>query len=252
VSLYAEMKTENLHFRYETSLRSAAEQRPGARQILGLVTYTRGVIEQGWYGGVKPIIEGVQTKSGNKVWQGVQSLIGLAAGMSAAKWLITTIAGRVAYGLLQTPFGYTPLSPGLSKLASLAWRVSQVLRGADDDDKTPDDTADALIKAFSDEAEMFIPMVSFYINYYESRNDVSGVKLWTLVRGKLIQQKKAKPASFRRFDRSGVEAWQHIIFGGAERQAKKPPAGGGRAPTSGGRRPTRGGREPTSGGRRPK
>ena len=65
--------------------------------------------------------------------------------------------------------------------------------------------------------EFFIPLCDVYLNYYENRNDVGGVRLWSLLKKKAYEEYYNRMG--KRFNRSDRDFWekvQHQIFGGAE------------------------------------
>jgi len=222
VEIYAESKVENIHFRYETALRSAAEQTVGGRLTVGLIAFPRGVYEILTRNGIRPFLSGIQDGNYNRAYQGLVTILSLMAGSWLAERLIKLITGKGAYDLWDTIVRYTPLAPGAAKAKELFDDVGSVWYRAEKNDWPVQKTADRLIAVSSKQLDMFLPLADVYINYYETQNNKYGVDVWTLVKAKITGKSKGKTRKlFKTNKRDSVEAWQHMIFGGAESPEKK-------------------------------
>lgn len=218
-----EMKVENTHFKYETPFRSAAEQTPGSRSWMGLVTFPRGVFELMYQNGVRPVVRGIQSGNGRMVYEGLKTIAYLYAGSSVAKYLLYDLTGKSAYGLWSTILAYGPLGPGPGKIVDFFDDVHKVIWRAEKGDWTIARTADAIVTVGSRQLEMFLPLCDTYINGYESLKDKRGVTLWRLVKkGALSKWERKHGKPFRQSNREFIENVQHMIWGGAEEAKKKP------------------------------
>lgn len=224
VSRFAEFKTENIHFRYETPLRSGLEQHPAGRTFVGLVTYPRGYIEIAYQNAVKPLLQGVATKNVNQAAQGATALAWLFIGASAAKWIVKAITGRDAYDPLDTATRYTPIAPGVSNLKETWDTVQEIQSRADNNNWSVAETANALGSVLTGQLEHFIIGSDVYLNIYEANNDVRGVRVWTLVKKQLTDEySRLHGKPFKKASRDTVESTRHIIFGGDEKPPRDMP-----------------------------
>lgn len=218
VANYAEYKTENIHFRYETSLRSMAEQTPAGRTTIGLMTFPRGTFEIMYQNGVKASIQGFQTKNYKQAYKGAKTVIFAMAGSRAARGLLYGITGRVAYGIFDTVFRYTPVTPGAARVKQMADDVSSIMWKAQEDNWPVKKTAGAMLAAGTAQLELFIPFCDVYLDYYETRNDEYGVRLFSLLKEKSRKQYWDETGKrFRTADRDYQEKLQHLLWGGAEK-----------------------------------
>jgi len=218
---FAEYKTENIHFRYETALRSAAEQDPGSRMIGGLIVYPRGYVEIAYQNAVKPFFQGMKTQNYRMAWQGLIGIATLYAGADIARRLIEKITGKSAYGLVSSLLQYGPGGPGFGKvqdffdgLQNIGYSIGQL----DGDKKKTDIVVSGLMKLAGDLGELFIPISTLYINHYESSNNVYGARAWSIARKKYMDEYgDTYGKKFRTTDRTMLEKIQHDLFGGAEK-----------------------------------
>ncbi len=222
VPRYAELKTENIHFKYETAFRSAAEQTPAGRAWMGLMTFPRGTFEIAYQNAVKPLCQGIATGSGNQIYQSLVALMALWLGSWMARRLLHKLTGRLAYDPIETVVRYTPLSPGAARINELFNDISSVLYRSEQQDWSVGQTVDALMGIGVNNLAFFIPACDTCINYYEVKKDVRGVRLWRLVKKEaLAKYLKDTGKPFRKADREWQENIQHVIFGGAEEPRKE-------------------------------
>ena len=215
---WAEYKTENIHFRYETSLRSVAEQTPGGKAWIGLMTFPRGTAEIMYQNGIKPFVQGYNSGNYRQSYKGLKTIMMSIFGSRAARWLLYGLTGRTAYGVFDTIFRYTPVAPGAARVQQMFDDVSGILYLADENEKDIPETADAIMGAVSYQLELFIPFCDIALDYYETQNDVYGVRLYSLLKKKARQQYKNETGKkFREADRDYHEKIQHMFWGGAER-----------------------------------
>lgn len=214
----AEYKTENIHFRYRTALRSPAEQTLLGRILVGLMVYPRGVFNLTWQNSIKPLYQGLTKGNYGKAYRGLSNLIALIIGAGLARRILYKLTGREAYGLMNTIFGYSPLAPGPSwiyeKLNEFSWVVQEKGMSAA--------TVDEIGSTFGDLAEFIIPVCDAYINEYESENDVKGVTFWNLVKKEMNKQFFNRTG--KRYSKTDRDTWQkiaHVLFSGGYEIQKK-------------------------------
>lgn len=224
VANLAEYKVENIHGRYETALRSIAEQAPGGRAWLGLMTFPRLTFELLYQNGWKPFVQGFESGNYKQSYKGLKAILMTMFGSRVARWSLYTITGKKAYDLFDTIFRYTPVAPGAARIRDMFDEVSNILYYADENDKDIPETADAIMGAVSHQFELFIPFCDVALDYYETTEDVYGVRLYSLLKKKALQQYKNETGrKFRDADRDYHERIQHMFWGGAEKgkEAKK-------------------------------
>jgi hypothetical protein len=212
VEQYANYKTENVHFRYETSLRSAIEQDPTSRALAGLLVYPRGVINLAYKNGLVPLADGVRIGDFDKAYQGLMSLLTLAAGTALARWMLYKLTGRKSYGIPS----YSPISPGVSQVAGWMDDINQITAKG----LGLEASAKGVLKVSGDMIEFLIPLSDMYIDLYESQHDKQGVRLWHLIKdmGK-THYKKTKGNAWKKNRRSDWQKIMHVLFsGGFEEQ----------------------------------
>lgn len=219
---FAEYKTENIHFKYETAFRAAVEQNPLSRIALGLTVYPRGFYELAYQNSVKPLFQGMRTGNYRQAWQGLLGLLFLYVGADVARRIIEKITGKTAYGFLQNLTQYRPLGPGFGKIKDLMDDWSGIRYRGEQNGWTPQRTAEQLVSAASASLEMFIPFSDVMINIYETNNNVYGVRLYRLAKKMAMDEYGKKHGTkFRTTDRDMWEKIQHIVFGGAEKPTTK-------------------------------
>jgi hypothetical protein len=198
---YASYKTENTHFRYETTLRSAAEQRPGDRALLGLLVYPRGVFNLSYENGALPLVQGIKTGDWNKAYQALGSLLTLVIFSGIAREVLKAVTGKDSYGIPS----YTPIDPGVSFLANMVDGANQARKHG------PSAVANVLAKNL----EFAIPLADEFTNIYESQNDKAGVRFWQLVKIQLNHKYERKyKKKWRKTNRSDWEKISHVLFSG--------------------------------------
>ncbi len=215
----AEYKTENIHFRYRTGLRSPSEQTLGGRILVGLMVYPRGVFNLAWQNSLKPMYEGIKTGNLGQAYRGLGNLVALYIGASLARRLLYKLTGREAYGLTQTIFGYSPLAPGpawlIEKMNRFSWTVQEKGMSAA--------TVNEIGSTMGDMAEFLIPFCDIAINRYEAKKDVRGVTFWNLMKKELMR--KYYQRTGKRYTKTNRDDWQkivHVLFsGGYEIPEKK-------------------------------
>ena len=216
----ASIKVENLHFRYSPAGRSAVEQSPGARSAVGVVTYTRGVVELVAQSGVKPIIRGVKAGNGRQVMQGLRTLGALVAGTWAANETVHAITGKSAYDIIDMTTQYTPVGPGAEAVRKLLDKTSNISENRES--RTPAESAEKLAEAAIDAGAIFIPFADSVISAYESVNDVKGVRLYRLGKKAVLDAfEKEHGIKFNPANRETREWIQNSIFGGVDPEPLK-------------------------------
>ena len=199
--LYASYKTENTHFRYEATLRSAAEQTLGGRSVLGLIVFPRGVFNIAYHNGTLPLLRGLKTGDFDEAFQGLTSLLSLAVFSAITRKVLKSVTGKDSYGLPT----YSIIDPGVAHIQNLA----EIAANAQDNGITK--TA----KLLSSNLEFAIPMATSLVNMYESKNDKAGVKFWQVVLISLKGKYKNKyNKTWRKNNRSDWEKISHVLFSG--------------------------------------
>ncbi|MFC1806282.1 hypothetical protein ACFL09_04795, partial [Planctomycetota bacterium] len=234
-----------IHGRYETPLRSALEQAPVGRLLVGLATYPRIVFDLAYRGAAQPMWDGaVAMREGQfsvgsrKFWEGFKSLLLLYAGSHLAAWLFWKVAGRRAYNLLSTLLRYTPFSPGVDEIAELFAAVRDIEIRAEEQGWASERTASAIVRLGGNTLELLIPISDMWLGVYEDANDEAGVRLWRQIRKLAMQDYERRHGRpFKAYDRTVVEKIQRVVFGGAkyppkgESSSRRPPARKGRPPS---------------------
>jgi hypothetical protein len=222
MSNFAEYKTENLHFKYETALRAGIEQDPVTRALTGLMVYPRGVWEIFYQNGAKPAITGWKNKNYAQAYEGVKNMAGLIMMSAVTKWLIWQVAGKKAYGFFSTLFDYSPLGPELGKIIDLTDQITRTNYRANQEGWELGKTVDKMVGIAVNEMEFFIPATDFMVDLYESINDKEGVRLWSLIKEELLDSYETKTgAGWKKNDRTAYEKVMHVLLsGGFEKEIK--------------------------------
>jgi len=216
---YAEFKTENTHFRYESSLRSAAEQYPLARLLTGLMVYPRGVYQILKYNGVLPMLDAAKTGDVRQGYEGFKNILALFFMSWIAKRWIKKITGKDAYGVIETMLSYTPLDPGFGKIKETFDNVSEIhYRGAQQG-WSIEKTAGLMLRELAWIAEFIWFPLEMFTKFYEATNDVYGVRLWSLLARKYSEKYKDK--KYKQYQRSSWKAFIHALLGGFEMPTKE-------------------------------
>lgn len=214
----AEYKTENIHFRYRTGLRSPAEQTIAGRTFVGLMVYPRGVYNLAMENSIKPLYRGITRGNYGMAARGLGNLVALYIGAALARRALYKLTGREAYGLTHTIFGYTPMSPGVSwmqeRLNDFSWTIQENGLSAA--------TAEEAANIGGDMAEFLIPFCDIAIDMYEAENDVRGVTFWNLTKKKLKQKYYMRTGKrYRKSRRDDWERISHILFSGGFEEPKE-------------------------------
>lgn len=214
-TIYAQLKTQNVHFKYETALRSAVEQKPTGRLFSGVITYPRGRIELGYFYAWKPFAEGLRNKDHQKTWDGLKAMVFLAIGCWAADEVLYKITGKRSYGWIKT-FTYTPMAPGVT-MAKDKWdTVSYTLNKADSEEWSYEELSEAITKIGVDSMSVFVPGVDTMITYYEAVENKKKVTAWKYIMSKLQEDWALKHGTLEAFpdaNRTWSESLQHFLFG---------------------------------------
>uniref|UniRef100_A0A6H1ZMY8 Uncharacterized protein n=1 Tax=viral metagenome TaxID=1070528 RepID=A0A6H1ZMY8_9ZZZZ len=208
----AEMKVENVHFKYRTSERSGMEQFRAQRPIVGLFTWPRGLFETIYRNGLQPFTEGIQTQDYNRAYYGLRSILGTVAGMYAARELLKKTVGKkggsTAYDITETLFGYSPGSAGFGLAMDIFdnFRNAQQLAFAGQRTKG--------LSILINRAAYHLPLVQDALNAYEAQGDKRGVTVMSFFSKELRK-------NIRNEKRDPVNAWRHVIWGTQERMPKE-------------------------------
>ncbi|GAG01583.1 unnamed protein product, partial [marine sediment metagenome] len=183
--------------------------------MLGTITFPRLTFEIMYQNGIKPFIQGAESGNYRQSYKGFKTMLMAMAGSRAARWLLYAITGRVAYGIADTIFRYTPPAPGLSKVQQMFDDVNGTLRRAQQNDEPIPKTAGIILGQVSGQLEMFIPFCDIALDYYETQNDVYGVRLYSLLKKDARSAWKLQTGSkFSEASRSDNERIQHMFWGG--------------------------------------
>lgn len=217
VKNFAEYRTENIHFRYDTALRSIAEQTPGGRAVMGLATFPRGTFEIMYQNGFKPFVQGFESGNYRQSYEGLKTIIMGIFGSRMARWMLYAVTGRVAYGVFDTVTRYAPVAPGPRRIQELFDTINNIQWRAQEQGYDIAKTSDMIMAAVTYQSELFIPFCDVALDYYEYQNDVHGVRLYSLLKKKALQRFKDETGkAFRPASRDSNERIQHLFWGGAE------------------------------------
>jgi len=207
-NLYATYKTENVHFRYDTTLRGAVEQSPAGRILTGLVVYPRGVFNLAYRNGALPLVEGLKTGDFDKAYQALGEILSLVVFTALSRRILKALTGRDSYGIPT----YAPIDPG----------ISLIQRMAEDASRTQGRSAGTTAKIMASNLEFAIPMVHAFTNIYESQNDKAGVRYWQLVLIVLKADYKRKyKKQWKKTNRTDWEKISHVLFSGGFEMGSK-------------------------------
>lgn len=208
-------KVENLHFKYETILRSPLEATRLERSLLGLMVYPRGVTEIFIHQSIKPFVDGLMTKNWRMAGQGLENIIAMLISGWAAGKLLHKLTGRYAYGLLPAMFDYSPIGPGLGTTSDIWDNFHYAVynyRKQGDINKF----FNSLVSTGLNPLEIFF-MAEGILNFKESLHDQKGVTLAKFLgRNFKIWFKSEYGYPFSYEDRTLWEKISHVIFGGYE------------------------------------
>jgi len=236
---YSELKTENIHFRYENALRSLIEQRPEWKMIVGLATFPRGAFEIFYQNGVKTMLRGWKAKDYGMATRGLATIAAFGLMSFLVAEFFRRFLGKYAYGLV-TFLAYTPLDPGVSIVNEAFGGFSYAVRRYSEGETNEGQFALEAAGSLAQVIDLAVPMSDLFINLYESIGNKEGVRLWRSVNRELRKKMGKDVRPLRTYDRNSYEKALHIFIGGFERK----PGGSGGETT--GRRSLRGG---GSGGR---
>lgn len=204
---YAEYKTENTHFRYQTTQRSAVEQSTISRALVGLMVYPRGVANLSYTNGFVPMMQGMKVGNWDQAYSGLKSVLALALGMVAARKALYEVTGRVSYGLMPE---YSPLGPGLTIVADNIDRIGDIQQAYGSGEIDGKEAALRIVDQAADHIELVIPILDIYADLYEANNDQSGVSLARRLRSAV----KDEYPNFTYQERSYWEKIAHVLWSG--------------------------------------
>jgi len=211
---YAEMKVENIHFKYETALRSAVEQQGTGRLLGGIITYPRGKFEILYRTGIKPFVDGIQKGNVDQAYQGIKTIAAFLAGIYLADESLERITGRGAYGWATAFFQYAPLAPGVSTVHEAFREFSRIQYQAAEYNWPVERQIAAYAGLTGQQIEMFVPYAEAMVTYYEVAEDTKNVTLWKIIKEEVLKDyfdKHGRPLP--RAKRDTVEKWKHAFFG---------------------------------------
>jgi hypothetical protein len=201
-NLISSFKTENVHGRYETKERAAAEQTLSGRAIGGLTVFPRIVVNLAYRNGTIPLVRGLKVGDYEQAWQGLTSILSLIIGSAIARMLYRKFTGKDAYGIPT----YSPISPGLSIVAKTFTDMGWALQ---------DKGVKAAVIAGASNLEIAIPLAHTAINMYEARENKEGVRLWQMILIGLKEEYKIKYK--KHWTKKSWSNWEkigHSLFGG--------------------------------------
>jgi len=227
-SEYARIKVDNIHFRYETSGRSAIEQTRGNRLAAGVLTYFRGTWEIVHRDGMKTIVRGFNNDSPRQVYQGTRSLMSVVAGTIAAKAAVTAVTGKAAYDLVKMLSGHNALAPGAARLVEFSDSVTKAIQKDENRDWTNPKSylslGEDLTEIGINTGAVFVPFAEASIRLYEKENDVRRVKAYKLALKKVSASLGVQSGvRFSHTSRDTMQGIRHFLF---REEYKKPTVSG--------------------------
>jgi hypothetical protein len=215
---YASVKTRNIHGRYDSKLRGLIEQTPGGKTFVGLITFPRIGAEILYQQGLKPMVEGTAEGDYKKAYQGLTTTLRFAIAAALVSSFFRRKLGREAYGPISTILHYTPFDPGASLIFDLTNDLQYTIDKMTDEGRSMKDIAKGVMAVLGGRFEMFFPLAQSYINYYEAKNDVKGVRLWRLILKTAEKQYQFKNrVKFPKEKRTRWEKAMHVLIGAYER-----------------------------------
>jgi len=112
---YAKGQADALNFRYSTPSRAGYEQTRLGREVMGLTTFPRGMLEMIHYKSLRMIGQGMKHKNYEQAARGLANFVGLVSTASAVQWALNKAVGRTDYGVPGW-LNWTPLAPGVAWL----------------------------------------------------------------------------------------------------------------------------------------
>lgn len=207
--------TENSNFRYETTMRSLAEQTQIGRTLMGLYTYPKGVMELAYQQGIKPMVLGIQTNRPGMAWRGAKEFTKLMA-VTALKGVILKETLGMTEDILSSVF-YTILSPELSMTYTFTKDFSglwyQYRQGRMTLPQFLDKVGNLISYTTNPVLPLGIPMI---LNALES---VAGTK--DLTAYKAIKQLLGEDVKLRKVYRTDYQKIIHALTGAYETPEKK-------------------------------
>jgi len=245
---YAEYKVENVHFRYNPSLRGLQEMDPTGRVTMGLITFPRGVINIAWKNGIEPMMSG----NPRKVYDGFKTLIKLIGvgtvgtfiadvifddddkpeelkklepylkllgGTTAAEAVSKKVMGYGAYNPVELIFGLSILSPGFAKVYEMMSESRMIISSGTQEGLSSKEIGLRLAKTGSMNLEIFLPMAEVSIDVFNAQHDTEGAHIWSIARYYAMDEwERMYGTSFKVRDRTLQEKIKLIAFG---REGKK-------------------------------
>jgi len=204
---YASYKTENTHFRYETALRSGAEQSTLSRALAGLMVYPRGVANILVQNGVRPMFEGMKTGNYNQAYSGLKSILAMMVGTGVAREALKMLTGRDSYTTMPE---WQPLGPGVTLITDTIKEIYNVKYRLGEGQLTHGEAVEEIVGIAADQVELVIPLVDVFVDAAESVGDKSGMRFSRSVMSAL---KKEYP-DYTYQDRNFWEKIAHVLFSG--------------------------------------
>lgn len=228
VNRSAEFKVENVHFRYERGLGPAVRTTDFGHIATGLMVFAEGNYEIYYQNGVKPFVQGIQSRNWLQAYDGLKTITKATIGSRMAHYTLFYLTGRHAYGAFAEAVPdsltrYTPISPGPARITDLFDNVSEIMRRSQEEDRPLLKTAEAMAAVGSYQLELFIPLCDVMIDIQETMNDDYGRRLWSVTKNKVLEKYYYKKG--RKFNRANRDYWmkvQHLFYGGAEKGQKVP------------------------------
>ena len=218
IKRYTSMKTMNTHFGYDLKHKSMIEQNPGARQIIGPVTYFRGrsqIIRQSV---VNPIIQAKQTGNWKQGREALGNLFKFIVGTALAHKAAEKM-GYEAYDLVSDSV-YTPLSPGVSLAVEASREIDYAISQAGDEVDF-ETSVIRIAEVIGGLGELGVPMLNTMSQLYQARNNVSGVTTMKRVQNLLYEQGWAETEKrYKDMDRNLFEKIGSVFWGGFEKPKK--------------------------------
>jgi hypothetical protein len=143
-------------------------------------------------------------------------LVGIA-GSRATRYLLAAATGRAAYGIFDTIFRFAPLSPGPRKAIEAFDTVNEITWQAHEGGLSIRKTVDAIMKNTTYQAEMLVPWCDIMLTRAEANNDDYGRRLYPALKDAYKKQFYDSTGTvYKDANRTTLEYWQHIIWGGVE------------------------------------
>jgi|GEM_PF-2809596 len=203
---FAEIVTENVHFKYRTSERSPLEQSRAARPLVGLINWPRSAFETLYRNGLKPLAIGWETKDVGRAFAGMRTCINYLAGFVVGEKIGEKLIGKpfkgFYYNILNTFTSYTPGSAGFSLATQILEEAGAVV------EELSKGNVDGAMSVIGNRFAYFVPLMTDIVNAYEVANDVQGATAAGVVKDWVFGHYKSGRAA----KRDGVVKWYNLLF----------------------------------------